>query len=214
MPTASSAHGGPRGRPASRDRLAKKWRILITEGSRTDHLMPLQSLYLHVSCLDLTSIGSGLQRCSCEPKHKKRTEDCPNGFHLCFLCGITLAGGYSRWSWEVCERCSRANEELTREKGWKIPVGRHSVMNGIAIPMNANAATLTVGSDLLLDFIERARSLQAWGESEVRSLLDAEPKLKKLRFISIELWEKSHRPSMEKSRDALRRFLDSNVSTQ
>jgi hypothetical protein len=80
--------------------------------------------------------------------------------------------------------------------------------------MNANAATLTVGSDLLLDFIERARSLQAWGESEVRSLLDAEPKLKKLRFISIELWEKSHRPSMEKSRDALRRFLDSKVSTQ
>ncbi len=113
MPTASSAHGGPRGRPASRDRLAKKRRILITEGSRTDHLMPLQSLYLHVSCLDLTSIGSGLQRCSCEPKHEKRTEDCPNGFHLCFLCGITLAGGYSRWSWEVCERCDTA---VTKKK--------------------------------------------------------------------------------------------------
>jgi hypothetical protein len=80
--------------------------------------------------------------------------------------------------------------------------------------MNADAVTLAVGSDRLLDFIDRTRSLQAWGESEVRSLLDAEPKLKKLRFISIELWEKSHSPSMEKSRDALQRFLDSNVSTQ
>lgn len=214
MPTASSAHGGPRGRPASRDRLAKKRRILITEGSRTDHLMPLQSLYLHVSCLDLTSIGSGLQRCSCEPKHEKRTEDCPNGFHLCFLCGITLAGGYSRWSWEVCDRCLRVNDDFGRENGWKLPVGRHSVMNGIAIPMDADAATLALGSDLLLEFIDRARTLQAWGESEVRSLLEEKPKLKKLRFISVELWEKSHRPSKERSQDALRRFLDSKVTYQ
>ncbi|MFM8842517.1 MAG: hypothetical protein ACKOFU_07415 [Actinomycetota bacterium] len=176
--------------------------------------MSLQSLYLHLSCLDLTSIGSGLQRCACEPRHQKRTEDCPNGFHLCFLCGISLAGGYSRWSWEVCANCLSSNEEFGRASGWKIPVGRHSVMNGIAIPINADAKALALASDALLGFMEHAQSLQEWGESEVRRLLEEQPKLKKLRFISIELWEKSHRPSQERSRDALQRFLESKRVTQ
>jgi len=176
--------------------------------------MPLQSLYLHVSCLDLTSIGSGLQRCSCEPRHESRTEDCPNGFHLCYLCGTSLAGGYSRWSWEVCKSCLRANEEFSQESDWKIPVGRHSVMNGIAIPIKADTKTLALGSDALLEFIDQAGRLQEWGESEVRALLEEEPKLKKLRFISVELWQKTHRPHPERSRDALKRFLGWKTNTE
>jgi len=87
-------------------------------------------------------------------------------------------------------------------------------MNGIAIPINADAKTLALASDAVLGFMEHAQSLQAWGESEVRRLLEEQPRLKKLRFISIELWEKSHRPSRERSRDALQRFLESKRVTQ
>jgi len=87
-------------------------------------------------------------------------------------------------------------------------------MNGIAIPIHTDAKTLALASDALLGFMEQAQRLQEWGESEVRRLLEAQPKLKKLRFISIELWEKSHRPSRERSRDALQRFLESKRVTQ
>jgi hypothetical protein len=87
-------------------------------------------------------------------------------------------------------------------------------MNGIAIPIKADAKTLALGSDALLEFIDQAGRLQEWGEREVRALLEEEPKLKKLRFVSTELWEKSHSPRLERSRDALRRFLEWKVTTE
>lgn len=87
-------------------------------------------------------------------------------------------------------------------------------MNGIAIPVNADAKTRAIGSERLLEFIEQAGKLQEWGEREVRALLEERPTLKKLRFVSTELWEKSHSPRLERSRNALRRFLEWKVTTE
>jgi len=87
-------------------------------------------------------------------------------------------------------------------------------MNGIAIPIKADAKTLALGSDALLEFIDQAGRLQEWGESEVRALLEEEPKLKKLRFISVELWQKTHRSHPDRSRDALKRFLGWKTNTE
>jgi hypothetical protein len=79
----------------------------------------------------------GPQRCSCEAQVKQNygVLDCPSGFHLCYICARTMVGGTSRWSWEACNFCLTANSGTQKKFGFSLALGRHSIMNGISIPL-------------------------------------------------------------------------------
>lgn len=55
-------------------------------------------------------------------------------FDLCVVCFRATAGGTSRWSWLACENCRAINDGIREVWGFRpLPLGRHSLMNGIGI---------------------------------------------------------------------------------
>jgi hypothetical protein len=87
--------------------------------------------------------------------------DCPSGYHLCYLCSIEVAGGLSRWSWEACDGCRKKNDRERQEGRAFYFLGRHSVMNGIALPMSeVRERKVNAGVRQMLDFIRSLEGLR------------------------------------------------------
>ena len=149
----------------------------------------MTNLYVCTECFGLTSKGSGMQRCSCEKYKTYPGVDCPSGYHLCYICATSLAGGTGRYSWNVCLVCLKFNRKLATDYGLSLPLGRHSIMNGLAIPMQGTKVEQELAITQLLKSFEMADSLSDWGHAEARALFESVPMWKKRPLILIRDWE-------------------------
>lgn len=160
------------------------------------------NLYLCTTCFELSSHGETSQQCDCEPQKKYDGIDCPSGIHLCYICQSRLAGGTSRWSWEACGPCLDANKALEKEGFTPLPLGRHSVMNGIAIAVQAPKDQFTLQSNQLLTFINSLQEIRAWSIEETKKKYLSVEKWATLNQIPAKLWIKefTHSKSKENTR--------------
>ncbi len=142
-------------------------------GPVKDSHMSSHGLYICTTCFSLTSFGEGMQRCRCEEYKAYPGVDCPSGYHLCYMCAALVTGGTGRYSWNVCDFCLTFNRKLARDHGISLPVGRHSIMNGIALSLAAKGAEQKEGVERLLRFVEEAGSIEDWGLLQARTLFES-----------------------------------------
>lgn len=147
------------------------------------------NLFICTKCFGLTSLGRGMQRCGCEEYKAYPGVDCPNGYQLCHLCAASLAGGIGRYSWNVCKACLKFNRSLGRKYGASLPLGRHSIMNGLSIPVSATKEVQEEGIKQLMNFFETLQSIADFGDLQARVLFESIPAWRKETFISLDIWE-------------------------
>jgi hypothetical protein len=151
--------------------------------------MSSTDLFICTKCFGLTSLGRGMQRCGCEEYKSYPRIDCSNGYQLCHLCAASLAGGTGRYSWNVCEACLKFNRILGSKYGASLPLGRHSIMNGLSIPVSATKEVQEEGIKQLMNFFETLQSIADWGDLQARVLFESIPTWRKETFISLDIWE-------------------------
>ena len=149
----------------------------------------MSDLFVCTTCFGLTARANGMQRCSCQEVKSYPDVDCPSGYHLCYLCAALVAGGESRYSWNACNWCLNFNRWLGENHGITLPLGRHSIMNGIAIPIKSGLGKQEVAIGKMLDFFTLTTKLEKWGKLQAKSLFSSVPYWRKQRFISATKWE-------------------------
>ena len=105
------------------------------------------------------------------------------------MCAASIAGGTGRYSWNVCEVCLKFNRTLNTKYGVSLPLGRHSIMNGISIPIHATRSVQEEGITEMLNFLDKAQSLSDWGDLQDRTLFESVPMWRKEPFIRLRRWE-------------------------
>jgi hypothetical protein len=109
------------------------------------------------------------QLCACTPVEVRRAEPRWGGDHntyaeLCRCCGLELLPSGSKWSVWFCEPCKTSVRDLNKAAGrCVIPIGRHSMMNGVAAT-GAQLATddaIDAFTRRLTTFVERIDFLDA-----------------------------------------------------
>ncbi len=149
----------------------------------------MSSFYVCTKCFGLTSKGAGMQRCRCEEYKGSSEVDCPSGYHLCDICAASLAGGTSRYSWNACEVCLKFNRKLATDYGVSLPLGRHSIMNGISIPFNTAKPEQAGAIKRLIASLDLSGSISDWGISQARVLFTSVPMWRKESHILLNKWE-------------------------
>ena len=147
-------------------------------------------LFICTTCFSLTSKGATTQRCQCEPYQSIPGLDCPSGYHLCYICSVRVAGGRSRWSHEACSICLDANKSLRREKIC-LPLGRHSIMNGLAIPIEVSDERFQELAGELVGFINVMTILGELAKQRTITMFQTQGKWANVRFIPLQHWEKT-----------------------
>ncbi len=151
------------------------------------------------TCFGLTSAGTGMKRCRCAVYKAYPGVDCSSGFHLCYMCAASVAGGTGRYSWNVCESCLKFNRWLGSKYGVSLPLGRHSIMNGLGIPMHAKKRVQEEAAKELLHFIDVAGSISDWGTLQARILFESVPMWRKEPYIKRDVWEAKFHLSVVKA---------------
>ena len=161
------------------------------------------------SCFHLTNIEKvGTQRCKCEPQFEPEygMTDCPSGYHLCYICARVETGGISRWSWNACERCKEMNKTMQRRFGFSLMLGRHSIMNGVSIPLTTKLEDLGDGVKALIAFAEKSVEISDWGILRARELFESVPEWSQKKFVPADEWEKKFPASRKSSLEAFRLY--------
>lgn len=130
-------------------------------------------------CFDTFSHCERTQRCSCEPQEPRwKGYDYNTAIELCHACAAITVRSGSRWSWIYCETCKELALAYNRASGGAvIPLGRHSVMNGIllyekdAAPPFAQAAFEAA----LAKLFARIDRLWSWHRARVREIVQSIP---------------------------------------
>lgn len=169
-------------------------------------------------CFGLTGRFQGREhRCRCQatPDEWRKQEwsgyDIAALVELCGLCARGTMQSGSRWMWLVCDECRHVNrvvgEALGSDGPGVLPLGRHSMMNGVGF--NAEGATdedIDAFSHVLAGLTEVWMRLHEWGEAEVKRLHDlaglgSDP-------IPVPTWMHLFPPSIGASVDAFCRFVE------
>ena len=132
------------------------------------------SLSLCTSCFALSDLSKqSSQRCRCEEQIPVNLGmlDCPSGLVLCYICARAVAGGFGRYSWNACKSCRSVNSGMSEWLGVSLPLGRHSVMNGIGISMSATRTEYEAGASALIAFSQMSMALSVRGHRQTRALL-------------------------------------------
>jgi hypothetical protein len=120
-----------------------------------------------------------------------------------------MAGGTCRYSWNVCEVCLKFNRSLASKYGASLPLGRHSIMNGIAISIHATGSEQEEGIIEMLSFLDKAQSLSDWGDLQARTLFESIPMWRNQPFIQLKRWEEKFALSKVKATSrSVRMFKD------
>ena len=171
-------------------------------------MQPL-GLLVCTTCFGLTSAGQGMQVCRCEVYKPYPGIDCPSGYHLCVICASSVAGGTGRYSWNVCEVCLKFNRKLGSTYGVNLPLGRHSIMNGLGIPMNATKRIQEEATKDLLHFLDVAGSISDWGTLQARMLFESVPMWRKEPYILVSTWQaKFHLSKVKATSRSVQAFKD------
>lgn len=177
----------------------------------TPNEAPLDKLFLCTTCFSLTSKGTTSQRCQCEPFQRIHGLDCPSGYHLCYICSARVAGGTSRWSHEACPICLDANTSLAKE-GIRLPLGRHSVMNGIAIPFTISQECFKELVGEMVGFVNVMTLLSELSKQRAITLYLTETKWLNVRFIPVRQWGKPIALAVNEERKKSKEIIKAIVS--
>jgi hypothetical protein len=150
----------------------------------------------------------GPQRCRCEEQVKPEygVLDCPSGFHLCHICATTVVGGTSRWSWEACTFCRSVNTSTQKKFGFSLALGRHSIMNGISIPLKEKLAADDPRYAEMINFVNFSVTLSDWGILRARQMFELVPEWNLLKVVSLEDWQKKFKNDRKTSLAALKNY--------
>ena len=155
--------------------------------------MSKEIFYVCTKCFKLTSCGTGMQRCDCEPRQKIVGTDSPSGFHLCYICCIYVVGGTSRWSWEACKTCLLVNKERKSKNKLFLPLGRHSIMNGLAIPIELEKDHFNLAAQALIAFTESTQALEDWCITRAKKMFEDVERWASLSHVRADTWEREFR---------------------
>ena len=163
------------------------------------------SLSLCTSCFVLSDLSKqSSQRCRCEEQIPVNMGmlDCPSGLVLCYICARAVAGGFGRYSWNACKSCLGVNSGMSAWLGVSLPLGRHSIMNGIGILMSATRPEFEDGANALIAFSQKSVELSDWGHLQTRTLFESVPAWADREVITVIEWQKKFKASKKNSRDA------------
>ncbi|HTN81608.1 MAG TPA: hypothetical protein VMK16_18190 [Acidimicrobiales bacterium] len=86
-------------------------------------------------CWRLRADGEHVDYCRCQPHDTDDSapdRDIP--CQLCWICALTVVHGHTRWMLVNCNECSTRARELNTANGrLLIPIGIHSIVNGVAL---------------------------------------------------------------------------------
>ena len=171
--------------------------------------MSSHGLFVCTTCFSLTSLGLGMQRCRCEEYKEYEGVDCPSGYHLCYMCAATVVGGTGRYSWNACESCLKFNRSLPGKYGFSLPLGRHSIMNSISVPLSASPEVQEKAITELLKFVDEAGALSDWGLLQARTLYESAHSWSILGIVAAEKWEaKFHLSKVKATSRSVQAFKD------
>lgn len=145
------------------------------------------------------------QSCPCEDNPVHWKADVSREKDLCIVCFRATAGGTSRWAWLACKDCRDINDALGSLSGRRpLALGRHSIMNGIAVRGGQSQEAAEAQIQRLLEFLQGDRRLDDWGRTEYRRLATAfDPQAD----VPLPVWQEKWPPGEEASRDAFSRLL-------
>jgi hypothetical protein len=81
------------------------------------------------------------------------------------------------------------NRKLARDYGVSLPLGRHSIMNGVSIPMSASAEVQAHAAEKLIDFVAVAGAISDWGKLQARVLFESVPVWQRAPYVKQSVWE-------------------------
>jgi hypothetical protein len=121
------------------------------------------------------------QRCECrddeEPVERWPGFDYNTVAELCRCCGLEAVKSGSKWSVWFCRECLDRVRELNSGAGrCVVPIGRHSIMNGVfykPAESGVNPVALSAFSDQLSTFFGAVDATGAWRRRVVRANLAA-----------------------------------------
>ena len=157
------------------------------------------------------SIVAGARR---TPEWRERVwsgYDLPEVVALCNLCARGTMRSGSRFTWLVCPECLEVNRSIGAAFGssrWgALPVGRHSLMNGVAYePTSEGGEDLAGFVDQLGGLVDVWRRLGDWRVQEATRLV-ADPATV-ADSIPLAVWRRRFPASIGASVDALCRFVE------
>lgn len=131
---------------------------------------------------------------------------------LCYCCASTVIATGSRWSLFYCDPCAHRVRRLSRDAGFAlIPLGRHSVMNGVSLPARDAAkrhrrAAFASAAMQVFDCIGR---VHAWRRIIVAERIDAiRPGARSVPLAEYLAYCKRHAPSRPEMFRRLWRYFD------
>ncbi len=121
----------------------------------------LADLEVCLKCFNLRGSYEGKQHlCPCVPRDdgwRERewgTRDIAALVDLCHLCARNTMKSGSRWTWYACETCLEVNRAVGAvfgsRKAGALPLGRHSMMNGVTLDATDHDETEAAGFVSLL----------------------------------------------------------------
>jgi hypothetical protein len=105
------------------------------------------------------------------------------------MCAATVTGGTGRYSWNVCDVCLKFNRKLASDYGVSLPLGRHSIMNRLSIPMSASPEVQEHAAQKLLQFIDVSGAISDWGKLQARVLFESVPVWQREPYVKRDVWE-------------------------
>jgi hypothetical protein len=117
------------------------------------------------------------QRCDCVPAEglptQPRVGDFNTEIELCRACGLVPLRSGSRWSAWFCEPCLRLARTLNERVGrCVVPIGRHSLMNGVS-GHNRSSEEIEFFAGRLSNLFEAMAAIRPWARTVVRENLVA-----------------------------------------
>lgn len=114
--------------------------------------------------------------------------------HLCVVCARTWAPLRHRWSWLGCESCRAVNARIGSAYGQQVrlPLGRHSIMNGAAVRLDRRDPAVRKAQAGRLAWIGRRwDALFDWRRAQAAVLQSTllPPHCRTAPFVPIAVWE-------------------------
>jgi len=115
------------------------------------------------------------QRCDCVPAGElpaqPRVGDFNTALELCRACGFVPLRSGSRWSVWFCDPCKTQARSLNERVGrCVVPIGRHSLMNGITV-RSASPEDVEAFAGQMATLFDATGAIQDWSRTVVRENL-------------------------------------------
>ena len=130
---------------------------------------------------------------------------------LCVLCVRDTVTTASRWSWLACDACRTVSRDVGEAYGVRsiLPLGRHSLMNGIGVRLADGELQVRRQTNAFLATVQRWDSLNAWQRAEFAWM--AAPLRGRGPTVSLVEWQRRWPPSLGASVDVFERYAGSPV---